>query len=78
MQQQNYLDANPQQTKADIQGIRQPLADIRERCGLDTTSRPKAGTTLVQHEFDCGTMICRSGLREYDVPVPGDAYDRPA
>lgn len=29
---QQYLDANPQ-TKADIQGIRQPLADIRVRCG---------------------------------------------
>ncbi|MDR3659713.1 MAG: heme-binding protein [Mycobacterium sp.] len=27
-----YLDANPQ-TKADIQGIRQPLKDIRDRCG---------------------------------------------
>jgi hypothetical protein len=30
------------------------------------------------HEFDCGTMICRSGSRKYDVPVPGDADDRPA
>lgn len=29
---QQYLDANPQ-TKADIQGIRQPLKDIRARCG---------------------------------------------
>jgi hemophore-related protein len=29
---QQYLDANPQ-TKADIQAIRQPLADIRARCG---------------------------------------------
>ena len=29
---QQYLDANPQ-TKADIQGIRQPLNDIRSRCG---------------------------------------------
>lgn len=29
---QQYLDANPQ-TKADIRGIRQPLADIRSRCG---------------------------------------------
>jgi heme-binding protein len=28
---QAYLDANPQ-TKADLQGIRQPLTDIRERC----------------------------------------------
>ena len=36
---QNYLDANPQ-TKADIQGIRQPLTDIRERCGLDTVPTP--------------------------------------
>jgi hemophore-related protein len=36
---QNYLDANPQ-TKADIQGIRQPLTDIRERCGIDTVPAP--------------------------------------
>lgn len=28
----NYLDAHPQ-TKAEIQGIRQPLADMRDRCG---------------------------------------------
>ncbi|MUL67438.1 hypothetical protein BOO86_23390 [Mycobacterium sp. CBMA 234] len=27
-----YLDANPQ-TKAELQGIRQPLKDIRDRCG---------------------------------------------
>jgi heme-binding protein len=29
-----YLDANPQ-TKADIDGIRQPLTDIRNRCGAN-------------------------------------------
>lgn len=29
---QQYLDANPQ-TKADLAGIRQPLVDLRERCG---------------------------------------------
>lgn len=29
---QQYLDARPQ-TKAEIQAIRQPLADIRHRCG---------------------------------------------
>lgn len=29
---QQYLDANPQ-AKAEIQAIRQPLADIRTRCG---------------------------------------------
>lgn len=29
---QQYLDANPQ-TKAEIQAIRQPLADLRNRCG---------------------------------------------
>ncbi|RUP33385.1 heme-binding protein [Mycobacterium sp. SMC-16] len=28
-----YLIANPQ-TKAELQGIRQPLKDIRDRCGL--------------------------------------------
>src|SRR6201998_100385 len=27
----NYLDANPQ-TKADLQGIRQPLVDLKNRC----------------------------------------------
>ena len=27
-----YLDANPQ-VKADLQGIRQPTADFRDRCG---------------------------------------------
>lgn len=30
---QQYLDANPQ-TKAEIQAIRQPLADIRDRCDV--------------------------------------------
>lgn len=29
-----YLDANPQ-TKAEIQAIRQPLSDIRNRCDID-------------------------------------------
>ena len=29
---QQYLDANPQ-TKAEIRAIRQPLVDIRNRCG---------------------------------------------
>jgi hemophore-related protein len=28
---QNYLDANPQ-VQADVQGMRQPLVDLRERC----------------------------------------------
>jgi heme-binding protein len=27
----NYMDANPQ-TKADLQGIRQPLVDLKNRC----------------------------------------------
>ena len=31
---QQYLDANPQ-VKADLTGIRQPLADLRIRCGGD-------------------------------------------
>lgn len=31
---QQYLDANPQ-TKAEIQAIRQPLADLRARCETD-------------------------------------------
>lgn len=31
---QQYLDANPQ-VKADLGGIRQPLADLRTRCGGD-------------------------------------------
>ena len=29
---QQYLDANPQ-VKADLSGIRQPLTDLRNRCG---------------------------------------------
>ncbi|HMZ13478.1 MAG TPA: heme-binding protein [Mycobacterium sp.] len=29
---QDYLNANPQ-IKAEVQSIRQPLADMRERCG---------------------------------------------
>ncbi len=35
----NYLDANPQ-AKADIQGIRQPLADMRDRCGPPLLEQP--------------------------------------
>ncbi len=31
---QQYLDANPQ-VKADLSGIRQPLTDLRNRCGGD-------------------------------------------
>lgn len=30
---QRYLEANPQ-TKAEVRAIRQPLADIRNRCGV--------------------------------------------
>ena len=30
---QEYLDARPE-TKAEIQAIRQPLADLRSRCGI--------------------------------------------
>lgn len=36
---QNYLDANPQ-TKAEIQSIRQPLADMRDRCGPPLLDQP--------------------------------------
>ncbi len=36
---QQYLDRNPQ-TKADIQAIRQPLADIRTRCDVDDVPMP--------------------------------------
>jgi heme-binding protein len=36
---QGYLDAHPQ-TKADIQAIRQPLTDLRNRCGADTIPSP--------------------------------------
>ena len=32
---QEYLDARPQ-TKAEIRAIRQPLADLRNRCGVGT------------------------------------------
>lgn len=32
---QQYLDGNPQ-AKADLGGIRQPLADFKARCGEDT------------------------------------------
>ncbi len=34
---QQYLDANPQ-VQADLSGIRQPLADLRARCGGDQGS----------------------------------------
>jgi hemophore-related protein len=33
---QSYLDANPQ-VRADLQGIRQPSVDFRERCGAPST-----------------------------------------
>lgn len=36
---QQYLDANPQ-TKAEIKAIRQPLADIRNRCDVDDVPMP--------------------------------------
>lgn len=32
---QQYLDARPQ-TKAEIRAIRQPLSDLRNRCGIST------------------------------------------
>lgn len=32
---QEYLDAHPQE-KAEIRAIRQPLADLRSRCGVDS------------------------------------------
>jgi hemophore-related protein len=31
---QTYLDGNPQ-AKAELQAIRQPLVDFRDRCGID-------------------------------------------
>jgi hemophore-related protein len=34
-----YLDANPQ-TKADLTGIRQPLVDLKNRCGGNTPDVP--------------------------------------
>ncbi|HEX7428651.1 MAG TPA: heme-binding protein [Mycobacterium sp.] len=33
---QAYMDANPQ-TKAELTGIRQPLVDLKNRCGSDST-----------------------------------------
>jgi hemophore-related protein len=33
---QEYLDANPQ-TQADLAAIRQPLADLRNRCGAEAS-----------------------------------------
>ena len=36
---QQYLDARPQ-TKAEIRAIRQPLADLRSRCGISTDMAP--------------------------------------
>ena len=36
---QAYLDTNPQ-AKAEIQGIRQPLVDLRTRCNIDDISVP--------------------------------------
>ena len=37
----SYLDANPQ-VKAEIQSIRQPLVDMRERCGAPLLDQPYA------------------------------------
>lgn len=34
-----YLDANPQ-VKSDIEGIRQPLVDMRNRCGAPLLDQP--------------------------------------
>ena len=34
---QQYLDANPQ-VKAELSGIRQPLTDMRNRCGGDASA----------------------------------------
>jgi hemophore-related protein len=34
-----YLDANPQ-TKADLTGVRQPLVDLKNRCGGNTPDVP--------------------------------------
>ena len=36
---QQYLDANPQ-TKAELQAIRQPLTDLRNRCDTDEVPMP--------------------------------------
>ena len=36
---QQYLDARPQ-TKAEIRAIRQPLADLRNRCGIGGDAAP--------------------------------------
>jgi heme-binding protein len=36
---QTYLDANPQ-VKADLTGIRQPLVDLKNRCGTATPDVP--------------------------------------
>ena len=36
---QRYLDAHPQ-TRAEIMAIRQPLADIRNRCDVDDVPMP--------------------------------------
>ena len=33
---QTYMDANPQ-TKAELTGVRQPLVDLKNRCGSDST-----------------------------------------
>jgi hemophore-related protein len=36
---QDYLAANPQE-QAEIQAIRQPMADLRNRCGFDSLLTP--------------------------------------
>ena len=43
---QQYLDAHPR-TKAEIQAIRQPLADLRARCG-GTDETPPIGAAFGQ------------------------------
>ncbi len=39
---QDYLDANPE-TKAEVQAIRQPLTDLRNRCGAGPLDGPMDG-----------------------------------
>ncbi|HUO38212.1 MAG TPA: heme-binding protein [Mycobacterium sp.] len=39
---QNYLNANPQ-VQSDLQGIRQPLVDFRNRCGAGAPGPPGQG-----------------------------------
>lgn len=39
---QQYLDANPQ-VKAELAGIRQPLVDLKNRCGADSDGADDMG-----------------------------------